>query len=88
MGNERMIRRPVNLLIPLEIGDSHQSDTNPTRSSTNNNENADKFQGRTEDRYNLRPRVRKDSNSAFVNFTRRMPTTILLLMAWHPCQTW
>ena len=55
--NGRIIRRPINLLIPLEVGDNDaQNDITPkdTQSITTKMTNAD--QSSTTHRYNLRPR--------------------------------
>ncbi|KAK6743249.1 hypothetical protein RB195_010480 [Necator americanus] len=82
MSNGRKVRRLVNLLIPLEVRDSHQADTTTARIPENHAGSSSDADGRQNVRYNLQPRREKENHSAIVNFTRSGAATVMLLMTF------
>lgn len=60
LSNQKIIRRPVNLLIPLEIGEQQSPDTEGNATNTPNEGSKEGEQNSTH-HYNLRPRTRSET---------------------------
>ncbi|KAK6751741.1 hypothetical protein RB195_003265 [Necator americanus] len=85
--NGRLVRRPVNLLVPIELGDKEEaadreSAKNEEETSAHPTDEAPEFTKET--RYNLRPRKKLDYSNlhhgtANMQLVKTLPRTLLLL---------